>query len=236
MLRDRKERAFTLIELLVVMTIIAVLAAMLLPALGKARGKARQAVCLSNIRQLALAFLIYAEDYEGYFPPSYYMDWPEELAWDFSTTDGWATYSSGLLGSYLTERVYECPSRFDLKSTDRPFTGYTYNATYLGGGYGSWGQADSPAKMSRIRNPSQTVLLADGAIWSSWSNELISSNYLQAPSAGWGPNVHFRHNGIIANVGYVDGHAAGVLTKYNVSSNDPALADLSSDDSSYDLE
>lgn len=64
----QKKTAFTLIELLVVISIIAILAAMLLPALGRARYKARQIVCLSNFDQLGLATTLSAEDNDGKFP------------------------------------------------------------------------------------------------------------------------------------------------------------------------
>lgn len=67
-----RRKGFTLIELLVVIAIIAILAAILFPVFAKAREKARQASCLSNIKQLSLGVVMYTEDYDQTYPPASY--------------------------------------------------------------------------------------------------------------------------------------------------------------------
>ena len=65
---NRRPVAFTLIELLVVIAIIAMLAAILFPVFAQVRGKARQTVCLSNLKQIGTAIQMYSQDYDGLFP------------------------------------------------------------------------------------------------------------------------------------------------------------------------
>ncbi len=67
-MRTKRENAFTLVELLVVIAIIAMLAALLLPALNRARDRAKAVACTSNLRQVGVALLLYADDFKGWTP------------------------------------------------------------------------------------------------------------------------------------------------------------------------
>src|SRR5688572_13557866 len=73
----RKSKAFTLIELLVVIAIIAILAAILFPVFAQAKEAAKKTTCLSNKKQIATSALIYAGDYDDYFPMSAYFMAPQ---------------------------------------------------------------------------------------------------------------------------------------------------------------
>lgn len=76
----RTTGAFTLIELLVVIAIIAILASLLLPSLGRAQEKASAMRCLSNLRQMGLSMVLYAQDFNGGFPPRVNVNrWPVQL-------------------------------------------------------------------------------------------------------------------------------------------------------------
>src|SRR5579871_3249948 len=81
--RRRQPQGFTLIELLVVIAIIAILAAILFPVFAKARENARRTACISNVKQLGLAWMMYVQDNDETFPPS---NSPNSSQWGPSTT------------------------------------------------------------------------------------------------------------------------------------------------------
>ncbi|RYF55476.1 MAG: DUF1559 domain-containing protein, partial [Cytophagaceae bacterium] len=216
--------------------IITLLTAIFFPVFASTREKARQTTCLSNLKQIDLAWLMYAQDFDEVACPSYYYSegYRYEVAWDFSMDWGVIIndvpkWQYGLLGQYSKSgELHNCPS-FTGNAWGRPYTGYAYNASYIGGDV----LADIPVcTLADITQPASTVVFADGG----FGKPVAAQNYLRAPSdhlfmAG---KVNFRHLKA-ASVAYADGHVKAATQQFRTSKSEPDCAALSEDDSAYDL-
>lgn len=131
----RRKRAFTLIELLVVIAIIAILAAILFPVFAQAREAARKTSCLSNLKQIGTAAMMYEQDYEENCLPafagtqSFGNQWPE-LTEPYIKNLGTVNATTGY---QFSGKVFNCPSSPVITNANlrRP---YGYNFVYLGRG------------------------------------------------------------------------------------------------------
>ena len=113
-------RGFTLIELLVVIAIIAILAAILFPVFAKAREKARQSSCLSNVKQLCLASLSYAQDYD------------ERLMMRWQGSDTAFRVPSMVMPYIKSSQIFKCPS-WSTPVTQTGIGAYDLSYTWPGG-------------------------------------------------------------------------------------------------------
>jgi prepilin-type N-terminal cleavage/methylation domain-containing protein/prepilin-type processing-associated H-X9-DG protein len=188
-------RAFTLIELLVVIAIIAVLAALLLPALARAKASARATQCSGNLRQLAFAVGMYADDHEGRSPRSQHSAFAyRELPWERSvavylgsTTTSWTNLLTG---------VYHCPA----DSRTEPWS-YGLNVYFELGAHDDYvGRPQTWRQIDQLPRPAATVLFAENA--STTDHIMAHFWYTAADVADLAPERH----GLKANYSFADGH------------------------------
>jgi len=123
---SRSTRGFTLIELLVVIAIIAILAAILFPVFARAREKARQASCASNVKQIQLGVLMYAQDYDELLPLEQIV-----IGGDGNTTGVDGCWRGMIIPYVKNVQIFTCPSH---RPSTPLFTGayneQGYNASY----------------------------------------------------------------------------------------------------------
>jgi len=186
------KRGFTLIELLVVIAIIAILAAILFPVFARAREKARQTNCLSNVKQIALAAMMYAQDYDETMP-STAIRW--SAGGEFNAT--YATWID-LISPYTKNlQMYVCPSKGSAGTMTGRLSGTTIiNA--INGGYTAnqcFGYNTGGVAMAALERPAEIIYLSEGVYWCTRPH-WWEANYRLDP----------RHNDG-ANNAFADGHA-----------------------------
>jgi prepilin-type N-terminal cleavage/methylation domain-containing protein len=130
----KKQNAFTLIELLVVIAIIAILAALLLPALAKAKEKAHRTVCKNNMRQVALAAILYADEMQGKFPATK-RNGTTQGAWHAFWLDMPGTYEYFIHSVKMGTNSLTCPN----KNRDGQWFKYAGTSAIRVGYYCLWG-------------------------------------------------------------------------------------------------
>ncbi|NUP99509.1 MAG: DUF1559 domain-containing protein [Armatimonadetes bacterium] len=184
-----RRTAFTLIELLVVIAIIAILAAILFPVFAKAREKARQNSCASNLKQIGLAVTQYVQDYDQRYMFSYWQSGP---GWQPNYGTAEESYYRGQMMPYVKNRqIFICPS------TSHNFNSYIYSG-YLANGSTGRTEAD-------IQSTADLVALADSYSNGCWALDGATQALPGPPFDNAPRRLTDRHNDG-ANFVYADGH------------------------------
>ncbi len=182
----RRTGGFTLIELLVVIAIIAILAAILFPVFAKAREKARQASCQSNLKQITLGMQMYAQDYDETLPFTVVGAAGSQL---YSVYDLEMPY---IKNTQILTCPSDSPGSVDLTSLGMGTYSYITNSTVMPVWIAGL-STTSPVSLAMVYKPAECAAFADGD---------LDESQLPATLVVW-PDE--RHNEM-ANYSFIDGH------------------------------
>jgi len=183
-------KGFTLIELLVVIAIIAILAAILFPVFARAREKARQASCQSNLKQIALATLMYTQDYDEWVVPNHT---------GAQVAGRWHEWWTNIEPYTKNWQLLRCPSNLSINI----YNGVNYGKrgcsdNYLSGENSSlfwWGA------LAQFPAPAETIWLAD---WGRGNGHRLCPHWHQPAQYEGYPQIYCHNDG--TNYAFLDGH------------------------------
>ena len=212
----QRQGGFTLIELLVVIAVIAILAGILLPTLSKARGKANTSTCANNIRQLSIAWTMYADERGGTLVNNHGLqetvrrrqNWVNSLLdWNYSPDNtNLQSLTTGELAPYLAEATsaYHCPSDRSMAANGRRIRSMSMNS--LVGNPGELTNRFNPQLVqfyliTQIPKPSEVYVFLDE------HPDTINDGFFMNRWAEykWG-NLPASYHDNGANLSFADGH------------------------------
>lgn len=213
---SKKRSAFTLIELLVVIAIIAILAAILFPVFAKAREKARQTACMSNMKQLGLGVMQYIQDYDEYYPMRYGGGCPGDC--EYNKQRSWKNMLYPYVKNY---GIYKCPSNPTAQQFDQIGNNATDKTNAYAGGYAMWlpdaflagkfgngagypqSQAGVPAVADSLLILEQSYRYADTGPYLGYVEPAPSNDASIQPGPSTWNSGHSKNR---CNIIYMDGH------------------------------
>jgi len=205
---------------LVVIAIIAILAALLLPALARARSKALQMKCVSNLKQLQLAWATYAADNNDYMVPNAPLGFPPEQSWCYSAYQNWGTadantnaalYRRAILAPYLGGQlgVYKCPADTVPSANGQRLRSYSMQSQ-MGNLYSAGITMGYNAKYKAFVKVSELTRLppVDAAVFLEENMCSMNDGYLQVKNGApvW-PDVPGSYHVWQCGFSWADGHA-----------------------------
>lgn len=238
-----RRKAFTLVELLVVIGIIAVLIAVLLPALQRARQQAYRVQCMSNLRQLSTAVMVYVNQTGGWFPvaPMGSSRRSDFAAWYYQGTSGNAQdYFANLANSPIGRILRLNPNNYQIllcpldelaqrRSSPQYLYSYAFNRMFNGSSAYPWtGTGVGVRKLTQVKNSSEKVMLyeedddqrddGNGELWTTnWANTDLLS--IRHDEKGKRRPDTANSSGLVnskkkGHVGFADGHADFVTREF----------------------
>jgi prepilin-type processing-associated H-X9-DG protein len=206
---------FSVVELIVVIAIIAILTALLMPALQRARGHAQAASCMNNLKQLGLAFQIYAMNHQGQLPAggaghwTYADDWVDCSAGHYFRGHP-AKPENGVLWEYTgqAQDIYRCPTDTGKHAAWPSYEPQTISykmsaAMHRGDLYGKW---NYHSRRVHVEDPASWWMLIEGGNEYSTGNGFVADDGYYTTGGSWYHDMPGNRHFDRANIVFADGH------------------------------